>query len=105
MEGKPRLLMQPDLDMRKYTITSAGPENIHTGNGILKIDSLYGDYSEWGPTVDGRREGYWTKKYKDVETVCYRLYKNGVPSCYEILAFPNGDPRIKYSGEPRGKEK
>ena len=93
--------MRADLG---YGRTSAGPEDCYR-SGIMKAYALSGEYSECGPILDGKKEGYWTKKYKDVERVSYYLCKNGVPSCYVFFSFPNGDPRIKYSGEPRANEK
>ncbi len=59
--------MRADLG---YGRTSAGPEDCYR-SGITKAYGLSGEYSEWGPIQDGKKEGYWTKKYKDVETVCY----------------------------------
>ena len=63
------------------TNTFAGPENFN--NGIRKTDNWDNNFTEWGPILNGEIEGYWTKKYKDVELYSYYLFKNGV-RCYEI---------------------
>jgi hypothetical protein len=51
----------------RHTITFAGPENVR--NGIVKNDNSYGEFSEWGPIVDGKKDGYWTGKYNHDGTV------------------------------------